>query len=79
MNANKTYEIGPVTYFRSGKWIFKVGTFQLLTKCPGGRLTAAKVAKALAASYKRTKSDENPLDGLGRFTINKIVTPVTED
>lgn len=79
MKTKQTYTFGPVTYGFAGKWRFKVGKFQLIAKCPGGKVVADKVARALAGSYKRTGDEFLPLDGLGRWTISNLTKTVVEE
>jgi len=59
-----------VTYeYIGGKWSFRIGDFTLLTKCPGGKETADKIAEILRKSWFR----HNEIDGAARNAITRLV------
>lgn len=72
----KTYETEWVSYTYNPiyrKWQFVVGDYKMLTDCPGGNITASKVANVINGSLKRTKKPEAPVDGLARKNIATIL------
>ena len=75
INAIKIYKVGNRKKFQveygyvTGKWNFRVGSFTLITKVPGGRATADKIAEALHKSWHRT----GKIDGACRLVINRLL------
>jgi len=55
--------------FKGGKWNFRIGDFTLLTKVPGGKVNADRIAEILRKSWFRRQE----IDGTARNAINKIV------
>lgn len=76
MNTNKkTHKLAnkkkfQVTFgFVGGKWNFRIGDFTLLTKVPGGKKSADRIAEILRKSWFRAGN----VDGAARNAINRIV------
>jgi hypothetical protein len=75
MNTLKTYKLAnrkkfQVEYsYKSGKWHFKIGSYILMTRVPGGKENADRIAEILRKSWFR----HGEIDGAARTAINSIV------
>lgn len=74
----KTYTNGPVTFGYNKlhrKWNFTIpengATRTIVASCPGGVVTATKVANVMVGSLKRTKN--NGIDNLARANVSQII------
>ena len=56
------------------KWTFVRGDFTLIQACPGGSVTAHKVAHHVAASFARV----GKMDGLATSNINRLTRTVND-
>lgn len=71
----KTYKLAnkkkfQVEYgFKGGKWTFRIGSFTLLTKVPGGKENADRISEILRKSWLRC----GEIDGNARNAVNRIV------
>lgn len=71
----KTYKLAnkkkfQVAYeYAGGKWHFRIGDFTLMTKCPGGKQTAERIAEILRKSWFR----HGQVDGAARTAITALV------
>ena len=85
INLIKTYFIekrkkGQVEYgsMHGGKWVFRMGKYQKITKVPGGKAVAEQIALALHKSWLRTdgkkvENDCERLDGTCRNTLERLI------
>ena len=72
---SKLYQYRDVTFtfnpsFR--KWSFTVGDNTLISECPGGAVTAEKVARQVAGAHGRCGK---LTDGIARANINRLLHP----
>jgi len=85
MNLIKTYFIakrkkGQVEYgsAHGGKWIFRMGKYEKITKVPGGKAVTEEIATALHKSWLRTDgkkvaNDCERVDGTCRNTLERLI------
>jgi hypothetical protein len=85
MNLIKTYFIakrkkGQVEYgsAHGGKWMFRMGQYEKVTKVPGGKAVAEQIALALHKSWLRTDgkkvaNDCERVDGTCRNTLERLI------
>ena len=89
MNLIKTYFIakrkkGQVEYgsMHGGRWVFRVGKYEKITKVPGGKPVAEEIALALHKSWLRTdgkkvENDCERIDGTCRNTLGRLIKCIT--
>ena len=85
INLIKTYFIekkkkGQVEYgsMHGGRWVFRMGQYQKITKVPGGKTVAEQIALALHKSWLRTDekkvvNDCERVDGTCRNTLERLI------
>jgi hypothetical protein len=77
-----TYAYATVKYHKpqgTRKWEFTARKYTLILSLRGGEKAANKVARILAASVKRTKGKDMPIDGLARKAIADMLIPATKE
>lgn len=77
-NKPQTYKESGVEFKHkgAGNWEFILPTivaYHFISKSPGGKLIAQKIARILSGSVKRTKG--NGVDGMARAMIRNLVAP----
>jgi hypothetical protein len=78
MDPKQTYNESGVKFMHkgAGNWEFTLPTvsaYVFISKCPGGKIVAQRVAKILIGAVKRTHG--NGVDGMARAMIRKLISP----
>lgn len=81
-NQKDTYAYATVKYRKpqgTRKWEFTARKYTLILSLRGGETAANKVARILAASVKRTKGKDTPIDGIARKAIADLLVPASKE